>query len=102
MQPQTEPAPVLSRVTYRINAAVERRLPEQRLFLKSDTETRFIRLRPATQLLASQPQVRLDYVALVDPSSFEAVDDGFSGRALLLIAAKVGNTRLIDNLSITI
>ena len=60
------------------------------------------RIRAATQLLASQPQVRLDYVALVDPNSFEAVDDGFSGRALLLIAAKVGNTRLIDNLSITI
>ncbi len=43
---------MLSRVTYRINAAVERRLPEQRLFLKSDTETRFIRLRPLTQALA--------------------------------------------------
>ena len=60
------------------------------------------RIQAAAQLLAAQPQVRLDYVALVDPSSFEAVDDSFSGRALLLIAAKVGNTRLIDNLSITI
>lgn len=33
----------------RLNAAVERRLPEQRLFLKSDDGTRFIRLRPVTQ-----------------------------------------------------
>ena len=31
---------------------LERHLPEQRLFLKSDVETRFIRLRPATQALA--------------------------------------------------
>ncbi len=40
---------MLSRVSYRINAAVERHLPEQRLFLKSETDTRFIRLRPLTQ-----------------------------------------------------
>ncbi len=31
--------------------ALERRLPERRLFLRSDTETRFIRLSPETQLL---------------------------------------------------
>ena len=43
---------VLIRFAYRINAALERHLPEQRLFLKSDTETRFIRLRPATQAIA--------------------------------------------------
>jgi murein DD-endopeptidase MepM/ murein hydrolase activator NlpD len=36
----------------RLNAALERRLPEQRLFLRSDTETRFIRLKPATQAVA--------------------------------------------------
>jgi murein DD-endopeptidase MepM/ murein hydrolase activator NlpD len=33
----------------RLNAALETRLPEQRLFLKSDQGTRFIRLRPITQ-----------------------------------------------------
>lgn len=35
-----------------LNAALERYLPERRLFLKSDTETRFIRLRPLTQAIA--------------------------------------------------
>lgn len=39
-------------MSQKLNAALERRLPERRLFLKSDTETRFIRLRPATQALA--------------------------------------------------
>ena len=43
---------MISRLSYRINAALERRLPEQRLYLKSDTETRYIRLRPATQAIA--------------------------------------------------
>ncbi len=40
------------RITHSLNAALERWLPEQRLFLKSDKTTRFLRLRPATQLLA--------------------------------------------------
>ena len=43
---------MLTRLAYRINQTLERYFPEQRLFLKSDTETRFIRLRPATQAVA--------------------------------------------------
>jgi murein DD-endopeptidase MepM/ murein hydrolase activator NlpD len=39
------------RLLNRFNAALERHLPEQRLFLKSDTETRFVRLKPATQAI---------------------------------------------------
>lgn len=38
-----------SRLFSRLNAAFERHLPEQRLFLKSEDGTRFIRLRPVTQ-----------------------------------------------------
>lgn len=38
-----------ARLTSRLNAALDRRLPEQRLFLKSEDGTRFIRLRPVTQ-----------------------------------------------------
>ncbi len=43
---------LLTRLHHRINSALERHLPEQRLFLKSDTDTRFIRLRPLTQACA--------------------------------------------------
>jgi murein DD-endopeptidase MepM/ murein hydrolase activator NlpD len=43
---------LLTRIAYRINTSLERYFPEQRLFLKSETQTRFIRLRPATQLFA--------------------------------------------------
>ena len=35
----------------RLHAALERRLPEKRLFLRSETETRFIRLSPMRQML---------------------------------------------------
>jgi murein DD-endopeptidase MepM/ murein hydrolase activator NlpD len=36
----------------KLGAALERRFPEKRLFLRSDTQTRFVRLSPATQILA--------------------------------------------------
>ena len=37
------------RLSDKVNARLERHLPEQRLFLKSDQGTRFVRMRPATQ-----------------------------------------------------
>lgn len=37
-------------VTDRLNASLERILPEKRLFLRSDDDTRSVRLRPLTQL----------------------------------------------------
>jgi murein DD-endopeptidase MepM/ murein hydrolase activator NlpD len=43
---------LLTRLAFRINTVLEGYFPEQRLFLKSDTDTRFIRLRPATQAVA--------------------------------------------------
>lgn len=45
-----------------------------------------------------EPPLRLDYVALVDPLDFTDVGPGFMGHAVLAVAAKVGATRLIDNL----
>ncbi|SRR6056297_2730466 len=39
-------------LAHRLNVRLERFLPEQRLFLRSDTETRFIRLSPLTQAVA--------------------------------------------------
>jgi murein DD-endopeptidase MepM/ murein hydrolase activator NlpD len=44
---------VTGHLSYRLNAALERVFPEQRLFLKSDQDTRFIRLRPMTQAIAA-------------------------------------------------
>ena len=60
------------------------------------------RLTAAEQVMATAPAVRLDYVALINPATFEPIEAGFVGRALLIIAAQVGGTRLIDNLSSSI
>lgn len=49
---------------------------------------------------ALSPEVRLDYLELVDADSFEVLESAKGKRARLIIAAYVGETRLIDNLVI--
>jgi pantoate--beta-alanine ligase len=47
--------------------------------------------------LALEPEVRVDYLRVVDPDTLEDVADASEG-ALVAVAASVGTTRLIDNL----
>ncbi|MCJ8140214.1 M23 family metallopeptidase [Falsirhodobacter halotolerans] len=56
---------MLKRTTYRLHSTLERWLPEQRLYLKSDTATRFVRIRPLTQLAALAGGVTLTGWAMV-------------------------------------
>lgn len=44
---------MLLRLSHRIDAALTPWFPEQRLFLKSDVSTRFVRLRPLTQAIGA-------------------------------------------------
>lgn len=41
-----------TRLAIKIHSFLENRFPERRVFLKSDTDTRFVRLKPETQLVA--------------------------------------------------
>jgi pantoate--beta-alanine ligase len=56
----------------------------------------------AAAVLDAQPGLGVDYLTLVDPSSLDDVPPGFEGPALLAVAAKVGTTRLIDNVVVTL
>ncbi|MEV7276740.1 pantoate--beta-alanine ligase [Streptomyces sp. NPDC093111] len=49
----------------------------------------------------AEPPLTLDYLALVDPADFTEVEDGHDGEAILAVAARVGTTRLIDNIPLT-
>ncbi|MEU6625855.1 pantoate--beta-alanine ligase [Streptomyces litmocidini] len=49
----------------------------------------------------AEPPLTLDYLALVDPADFTEVADGHDGEAILAVAARVGSTRLIDNIPLT-
>ena len=49
------------------------------------------------QEFAKEPSARLDYFEIVDPDSLESISK-ISQRALIALAAFIGNTRLIDNI----
>jgi pantoate--beta-alanine ligase len=54
--------------------------------------------RAAREVLDAEPSVRVDYLVLVHPTTLTDVPDDHVGEALLAVAARVGTTRLIDNL----
>jgi pantoate--beta-alanine ligase len=49
------------------------------------------------KVVATAPDMRLDYAAVVDPKTFAPPDE----EALAIIAAKIGTTRLIDNMPLS-
>lgn len=59
-------------------------------------------LSAAAPVLAAEPDVVVDYLALADPATLAPVPEGATGDALLLVAARVGPTRLIDNVALTL
>jgi pantoate--beta-alanine ligase len=50
----------------------------------------------------ADPPLVPDYLALAEPDTFTPVKPGFAGPALLLAAARAGQTRLIDNTPLTL
>ena len=50
----------------------------------------------------ADPPLLTDYLELVDPATFAAVDPGYAGAAQLLVAGTVGKTRLIDNALVSV
>lgn len=55
----------------------------------------------ANSLFAPSSPAKLDYLALVNPETFKPIEEGFTGEALMIVAAEVGGVRLIDNRLIT-
>ena len=51
---------------------------------------------------AADPPVTLDYLVLAEPAGLAQVGPGYLGPARLLVAARVGATRLIDNAALNV
>jgi pantoate--beta-alanine ligase len=58
--------------------------------------------RAARDILVREPLVLVDYLVLVHPDTLDDVPDWYRGDALLALAARVGTTRLIDNLPLVL
>jgi len=54
-------------------------------------------LAAAQGALMGESLVQTDYLKVVHPGTFLPVDDDYRGPAIAIIAARLGNTRLIDN-----
>ena len=58
--------------------------------------------RAAREVLVREPLCLVDYLVLVHPETLDDVPEWYRGNALLAVAARVGRTRLIDNLPLTV
>jgi pantoate--beta-alanine ligase len=58
--------------------------------------------RAARDVLVAEPLCRVDYLVLVDAETLEDVPEWYRGEALLAVAARVGATRLIDNMLVMV
>lgn len=59
-------------------------------------------LAAAQAVFQADSGVRLDYLAVVDPATFTPASADHHGQAQVLVAARVGSVRLIDNAVVTI
>ena len=57
-------------------------------------------LAAAQSVLSSQTLLAVDYLKVVHPATFLLVEPDYRGAAVIIVAARVGVTRLIDNSSI--
>ena len=58
--------------------------------------------RAARDVLVREPLLLVDYLVLVHPVTLDDVPDWYRGEALLAVAARVGTTRLIDNVPLVV
>lgn len=54
------------------------------------------------RVFVQYPLARLDYLDLVDSATFQSVADDYRGPAIVVVAAQVGSTRLIDTENVTL
>ncbi len=58
--------------------------------------------RAAREVLVREPLALVDYLVLVSPDRLDDVPEWYRGEAVLLVAARIGRTRLIDNVPLVV
>jgi len=71
--------------------------------ISSDERSAKIILSKMNELFSKIPSANLDYIKIVEADSFEIVDELVEGKGyFILVACKIGKTRLIDNVLLTV
>jgi pantoate--beta-alanine ligase len=83
----------------RAAAVLYRSLDAARQRIKNGARAAGEILEAVNSTIASEPLAKVDYADLVDADSFERIDF-LRGTCLLLLATRIGSTRLIDNMFI--
>ena len=74
----------------------------KKIISRGERKASFI-LSELNELFSKVPSAKLDYIKIVEADTFEIVDELKSGgEYYILIASKIGKTRLIDNILITV
>jgi pantoate--beta-alanine ligase len=71
-----------------------------RAWCEGETRAEAIRERMQAEL-RSEPEVKVEYLAIADPETLEPVSS-VDGRTVVALAARVGGTRLIDNIRLAV
>lgn len=59
-------------------------------------------IRTAARDELDRSELKVEYLVLVDPRTFTEAQEPYEGEAVLAVAARVGSTRLIDNVTVTL
>jgi pantoate--beta-alanine ligase len=78
---------------------IYRHLSEMKTELEAGAKVSEV-LAQHTAGLEADAKAKLEYLAVIDPQIFRPVDDNYRGPAKIIVAAKVGEVRLIDNLNV--
>jgi pantoate--beta-alanine ligase len=82
---------------------LSRSLNDAKMLIEADERSATIIIKKMNNIFIPEKSVHLNYIAIVDSDSFSEVEILEADKSyFVLIAAKVGKTRLIDNLLLTV
>jgi len=80
-------------------AILHEALEKAKLWIGEGERNPFSIVSKIKDLIKKEPLAKLDYVAVVNPETLEKVED-IKGEVLITLAVRIGETRLIDNMTI--
>ncbi len=87
----------LNKEERKVAAILYKALEKAKLWIEEGERNPFSIVSKMKDLIKKEPLARIDYIAVVNPETLGKVED-VKGEVLVLLAVKIGETRLIDNM----